>query len=46
MPAEVPFFDTSYVYSNDRHFLAAAPIFGLRGVDVIRAVARAAADEG
>ena len=25
------------VYSNDRHFLAAAPLFGMRGVDVIRA---------
>ncbi len=24
------------VYSNDRHFLAAAPLFGLRGVDLIR----------
>jgi predicted nucleic acid-binding protein len=24
------------VYSNDRHFLAAAPLFGLQGVDVIR----------
>lgn len=23
------------VYSNDRHFLATAPLFGLRGVDVI-----------
>lgn len=22
------------VYSNDRHFLAAAPLFGLRGIDV------------
>ena len=23
------------VYSNDRHFLAAAPLFGLRGVNII-----------
>jgi predicted nucleic acid-binding protein len=23
------------VHSNDRHFLAASPLFGLRGVDVI-----------
>ena len=23
------------VYSNDRHFLTAAPLFGLRGVNVI-----------
>jgi len=23
------------VYSNDRHFLAAAPLFGLRGIDLI-----------
>ena len=23
------------VYSNDRHFLAAAPLFGIRGIDVL-----------
>jgi hypothetical protein len=22
-------------YSNDRHFLAAAPLFGIRGIDVL-----------
>jgi len=28
------------VYSNDRHFLAAAPLFGLEGVNIIGSVAR------
>jgi predicted nucleic acid-binding protein len=24
------------VYSNDRHFLAAAPLFGMKGIDIMR----------